>query len=119
MSVANTITIKQVFDNPRTTTRNPALLAKRAGVQVKSAIAFLRDQAASQITKRAVKPPDSAYVPTGGPRGEWLGDTIYLTSYVGVNKQRTAIFTIMEVNSRYVYARGPLCGRPLRRWPRQ
>ena len=99
------MTIKQVFDDPRTTTRNAALLAKRAGVTVKSASAFLRDQAASQITKRATKPPDSAYVPTGGPRGEWLGDTIYLASYAGVNKKRTAIFTIMEVNSRYVYAR--------------
>ena len=99
------MTIKQVFDDPRTTTRNASLLAKRAGVTVKSASAFLRDQAASQIMKRATKPPDSAYVPTGGPRGEWLGDTIYLTAYAGVNKQRTAIFTIMEVNSRYVYAR--------------
>jgi len=99
------MTIKQVFDDPRTTTRNPTLLAKRAGVTVKSAKAFLRDQAASQIMKRATKPPDSAYVPTGGPRGEWLGDTIYLTAYAGVNKKRTAIFTIMEVNSRYVYAR--------------
>ena len=98
-------TIKQAFDDPRTTTRNASLLAKRAGVTVKSAKAFLRDQAASQIMKRATKPPDSAYVPTGGPRGEWLGDTIYLTAYAGVNEKRTAIFTIMEVNSRYVYAR--------------
>ena len=99
------MTIKQVFDNPATTTRNPELLAKRAGVPLKSAQAFLRDQAASQITKRAVKPPDSAYVPTGGKRGEWLGDVIYLQDYKGVNKQRTAIFTLLEVNSRYVYAR--------------
>ena len=99
------MTIKSVFDDPATTTRNPELLAKRAGVTVKSAKAFLRDQAASQITKRAVKPPDSAYVPTGGRRGEWLGDTIYLTAYAGVNKKRTAIFTLLEVNSRYVYAR--------------
>jgi Fe2+ transport system protein FeoA len=99
------MTIKQVFDDPRTTTRNASLLAKRAGVAVKSAQAFLRDQAASQITKRATKPPESAFVPTGGPRGEWLGDTIYLASYAGVNKKSTAIFTIMEVNSRYVYAR--------------
>ena len=34
-----------------------------------------------------------------------MGDTIYLAAYAGVNKQRTAIFTILEVNSRYVYAR--------------
>ena len=99
------MTIKSVFDDPATTTRNPELLAKRAGVTVKSAKAFLRDQAASQITRRAVKPPSSAYVPTGGPRGEWLGDVIYLTAYAGVNKKRTAIFTLLEVNSRYVYAR--------------
>jgi hypothetical protein len=96
-------TMKAVFENPATTTRNPQLLAKRAGVQVKSAKAFLRDQAATQITKKARKP--KTFVPTGGERGEWLGDVIYLREYRGVNKQRTAIFTIMEVNSRYVYAR--------------
>ena len=74
-------------------------------MKVKSAKAFLRDQAASQITKRAAKPRASAYVPTGGRRGEWLGDVIYLREYKGVNKKRTCIFTLMGVNSRYVYAR--------------
>ena len=57
----------------------------------------------TQITKKARKP--KTFVPTGGERGEWLGDVIYLREYAGVNKRRTAIFTIMEVNSRYVYAR--------------
>jgi hypothetical protein len=99
------MTIKSVFDNPATTSRNPELLAKRAGVTVKSARAFLRDQTASQITREARKPPDSAYVPTGGKRGLWLGDVIYLREYAGVNKKRSAIFTLMEVNSRHVYAR--------------
>ena len=98
-------TIKAVFDNPATTTRNPELLAKRAGVTVQSARAFLRDQTASQITKRAVKPPDSAYVPTGGGRGLWLGDVIYLRDYAGVNKKRECILALVGVNSRYVYAR--------------
>lgn len=97
--------LKTVFDDPRTTSRNPALLAKRAGVDPKAAAAFLRDQAAAQITKRAVRPHESAYAPTGGPRGEWLGDVIYLRDYEGVNKRRECILTLLGVNSRYVYAR--------------
>ena len=52
-----------------------------------------------------MKPPESVYAPTGGNRGEWLGDVIYLRDYKGVNKQRMAIFTLMEANSRHVYAR--------------
>ena len=97
--------IKAIFDDPKTSTRNAALLAKRAGVTPKAAADFLRDQAASQITKRATKPDESAYAPTGGPRGEWLGDVIYLRDYEGVNKQRGCILTLLEVNSRFVYAR--------------
>jgi len=80
-------------------------LAKRAGVPLAAATAFLRDQAASQITKEAHKPPDENYAPTGGPRGEYLADVIYLREYAGVNKKRTCILTLLGVNSRYVYAR--------------
>ena len=97
--------IKAVFDDPRTSTRNPALLAKRAGVDPKAAGAFLRDQAAAQITRRSVKPHESVYAPTGGPRGEWLADVIYFRDYEGVNKHRECILTLLGVNSRYVYAR--------------
>jgi hypothetical protein len=68
-------------------------------------MSFLRDQSAAQITKRAHKPPDEDYAPTGGPRGEYLADVIYLREYAGVNKKRECILTLMGVNSRYVYAR--------------
>ena len=97
--------IKHVFDDPRTTSRNPSTLAKRAGVSLQAATAFLRDQSAAQITKRAHKPPEEDYAPTGGPRGEYLADVIYLREYAGVNKKRECILTLMGVNSRYVYAR--------------
>ena len=97
--------IKSVFDDPRTTSRNPTTLAKRAGVSPKVATAFLRDQASSQITKRATKPPEEDYAPTGGARGEWLADVIYLREYAGVNQKRECVLTLLGVNSRYVYAR--------------
>ena len=95
--------IKTVFDDPRTTSRAPATLAKRAGTSSKAAAGFLRDQAAAQITRRATRPPDDAFAPTGGPRGEYLADVIYLRDYAGVNNQRTCILTLLGVNSRYVY----------------
>ena len=97
--------IKEVFDNPRTTSRNAATLAARAGVSRKAAAAFLRDQAASQIRKKATKPPEADYAPTGGARGEWLADVIYLRDYAGVNQARDCILTLLGVNSRYVYTR--------------
>ena len=97
--------IKATYDNPRTSSRNPATLAKRAGVNTAAAAAFLRDQAASQITKRAKKPPERDFAPTGGPRGEYLADVIYLREYRGVNKKRECILTLLGANSRYVYAR--------------
>lgn len=96
--------IKTVFEDPRTTMPDAATLAQRAGVTTKSARAFLRDQTAAQITRRATRPPGNAFAPTGGPRGEYLADVIYLREYAGVNSQRTCILTVMGVNSRYVYA---------------
>jgi hypothetical protein len=99
------MTIRSVYDNPLTTTRDAELLAKRAKVTVKSARAFLRDQAAQQVTRRSVKPRDELFAPTGGPYGQWLGDVIFLSDFSGVNDKRGAIFTLLEVNSRYVYSR--------------
>ena len=95
----------KAFEDPKATSRNPATLAARTGVPLAAATAFLRDQAASQITKEAHKPPDENYAPTGGPRGEYLADVIYLREYAGVNKKRTCILTLLGVNSRFVYAR--------------
>ncbi len=79
-------------------------MAARAGTTTKAAAGFLRDQAAAQITRRATRPPDEAYAPTGGPRGEYLADVIYLRDYAGVNSQRTCMLTLLGANSRFVYA---------------
>jgi hypothetical protein len=97
--------IKAIYDDPRTSSRNATTLAKRAGVTRAAAAAFLKDQASSQITKRAHKPPEDSYAPTGGPRGEYLADVIYLREYRGVNKSQECILTLLGANSRYVYAR--------------
>ena len=97
--------LQNTFYNARTTTKNPSVLAKRAGTTVKVAREFLKKQQAVQVTKQYTKPPPSAYAPTGAERGEYEGDVIFLKDYKGLNSGRTAIFTILETNSRYVYAR--------------
>jgi len=98
-------TIDQVFGDPRTTSRNSTTLAKRAGVTRAAAAAFLKDQASTQVTRRAHKPADEDFAPTGGPRGEYLADIMYLREYRGVNNKRECILTLLGVNSRFVYAR--------------
>lgn len=96
--------IKAIFEDPKTSTRNPKLLAERANVSIKAATSFLKDQHGSQIRKQH-RADKSSYVPTGGIRGLYLADVMYLRDYAGFNKKRTCILTLMEVNSRYVYAR--------------
>ena len=66
--------------------RNPVTLAKRAVVTHKSAVAFLRDQAVAQITKKILKPREEDYTSTGGAHGEYLADLIYLRDYERVYK---------------------------------
>ena len=95
----------EVYKDPTLTSRNPATLAKRAGVTVADAKSFLRDREEAQVRRRAARLKNATYTPTGDERGVWIGDTIYLADYAGVNKGRSAIFTILETNSRYVYAR--------------
>jgi len=50
-------------------------------------------------------PPLAAFAPSGDVYGTWLGDTIYLRDLAGVNSHRGAIFTVIEINSRYAYCR--------------
>ena len=95
----------EVYKDPLRTSRNAATLAKRAGVPVAEARSFLRDREEAQVRKRNARLKNATYTPTGSERGMWIGDTIYLNDYAGVNKGRSAIFTILETNSRYVYAR--------------
>jgi hypothetical protein len=98
-------TLGEIFNDPRKTSRDPTVLAKRAGTTVKSAKAFLRDQGVAQLRQRAVKPSSDSYAPTGGEYGTWLGDVVYLKDYAGVNDKRSCLLVLMEVNSRYVYVR--------------
>ena len=91
--------IQAVFNDPADTSRNPATLAKRAGVPPAAAVEFLRDQAASQITKKRIIPHEENFAPTGGPRGEYLADVVFLKEYAGVqaNKKRTCVLTLLGV----------------------
>ena len=97
-------TLLEVYKDPKQTSRNPVTLAKRAGVTTAEARAFLRDREEAQVRRRKARKP-AIFAPTGDERGVWLGDTIYLKDYESVNKGRGAIFTILETNSRFVYAR--------------
>lgn len=100
-------TLREVYENPATSTRDPALLAKRAGTTLKSAQAFLRDLPAAQLSRRAKPAPARRkyYAPTGGRHGLWLIDTMYLREFAGVNSKRGAILTAVNPNTRYAYAR--------------
>ncbi|MFO0202631.1 MAG: hypothetical protein ACK528_05825, partial [Alphaproteobacteria bacterium] len=101
-------TLQEVYDNPKTTSRNPTTLAKRAGTTVAGAKRFLNSLSSTQLGKRVVKQPAEAFAPTGGPRGTYLADTIHLSAYSGVNQKRTSVLCLVESTSRYVYARGLL-----------
>ena len=98
-------TLRETYEDPATSTRTPALLAKRAGTTLKSAQAFLRDLPAAQLSRRAKPPKREHYAPTGGKRGEWLMDTLYLREFAGVNSKRGAIVTVVNPNTRFAYAR--------------
>jgi hypothetical protein len=63
-------TLRETYNNPTTSTRDPALLAKRAGTTRHAAQAFLRDLPAAQLSQRAKTPKREHYAPTGGPHGE-------------------------------------------------
>jgi hypothetical protein len=104
------MTIKSVYQDPKTSTRDPKLLAERAKVTIKSAKAFLRDQSSVQVSKRWRKPAPApgVYSPTGAPSGHYQADVMFLDDYRGVNKQRGAILTVMNTTTRAVSARALL-----------
>ena len=99
------MTLRSVYEDPHTSTRDPALLAERAGVTIKSAKTFLRDEASSQVAKQWRKPSADNYAPTGAPAGHWQADVIYLKDYKGVNTRRMAILTVLNTTTRFVHAR--------------
>ena len=79
------MTLREVYDNPKTTTRNAALLAKRAGVTLKSAKAFLATQTGAAVRTAWRRPSGEQFAPTGGPAGHWQSDVMFLDDYRGVN----------------------------------
>ena len=97
--------LAEIYEDPRRTSRDPAVLAKRAGVSIKSAKAFLREQASAQLRQRAVRPPPEAYAPSGAVFGTWAADIVYLRDYAGVNDKRAYLLILIELNSRYAYVR--------------
>jgi hypothetical protein len=99
------MTLRSVYEDTLTSTRDPALLAERAGVTVKSAKTFLRDEASAQVARQWRKPSAENYAPTGAPQGYWQADVIYLEDYKGVNARRKAILTVLNTTTRFAHAR--------------
>ena len=64
-------TLQEVYDNPKTTSRNPTTLAKRAGTTVAGAKRFLNSLSSTQLGKRVIKQP--AGLP---PRAAHAGPTL-------------------------------------------
>lgn len=100
------MTLKSVYDDARTSTRDPKLLAQRANVTVKSAKAFLRDQQSAQTVAQFTKPSNGPdYAPTGAPAANWQADVIWFDLYAGANRKRRAILTVLNTTTRYAIAR--------------
>ena len=101
------MSLKAVYEDPARTSRDPRVLASRAGGSVKSAEAFLREQESSQLAKQWRKPSASsgAYTPTGAPAGHWQADVTFLEDYKGVNDRRKAILTVLNTTTRFAVAR--------------
>ena len=102
--------ISSIYNNPKTSSRNATILAKRAEVTPKEAKLFLSTQASAIINKQFIQPPSdsSIYCPTGAPPGHWQADVIYFDDLKSVNDKRKAILTILNSTTRYVYARSLL-----------
>ena len=102
-------TIRQVYENPLTTTKNVKVLAERANVKIESARRFLKNEASVQIVKQYTKPTDlKFYSPTGANKNEWQSDVMYLTDFLGKNNKRMAILTVLNTTTRVAFARGLL-----------
>ena len=105
--------IREVYDDPRVTTRNPKLLAQRAGVAVASAQAFLRKQASAQTSEQWRKPSQHShsYAPTGAPADNYQSDVVFMSGFGGVNDKRRAILTLLNTTTRFAAARAILSAK--------
>jgi hypothetical protein len=103
---ANRPTFARVFADPKLGLRRSApALAKATGRSLADAREFLRSTDTAQAQKAWRRPPASAYSSTGGPSGEYQADTIFLAEFASVNGGHTAILTLIEATTRYVYTR--------------
>ena len=71
--------LQEVYDDPKTTTRNPSLLASRAGVQVATAKKFSKTQIGNLVNEKHAAPPvgSAKYCPAGSSTfTEWQADVI-------------------------------------------
>ena len=99
------MTLRDIYDDPKTTTRNPDLLAKRAGTTVKSAKAFLATQSSSVVRTAWHRPSLEQFAPTGGPAGHWQADVLFLDLYKGANDKRRALLLVLNTTTRYAIVR--------------
>jgi hypothetical protein len=99
------MTLRDIYDNPKTTTRNPSLLAKRAGTTVKSAKAFLASQSSSVVRTAWHRPSLAQFAPAGGPAGHWQADVLFLDLYKGANDKYKALLLLLNTTTRYAIVR--------------
>jgi hypothetical protein len=100
-------TLEEVYNDPKTTSRNPKLLAQRAGVTVAEARNFLKEETSANINKQFIQPPagSSAYSPTGDLPDHWQADVIYFDILKGHNDKKKAILTVLNTTNRFALAR--------------
>ena len=99
------MTLRDIYDDSKTTTRNPTLLAKRAGTTVKSAKAFLATQSSSVVRSAWHRPSLEQFAPAGGPAGHWQADVIYFDIYKGANDKYKALLLVINTTTRYAIVR--------------
>ena len=99
------MTLRDIYDNSKTTTRNPTLLVKRAGTTVKSAKAFLATQSSSVVRSAWHRPSLEQFAPAGGPAGHWQADVIYFDIYKGANDKYKALLLVINTTTRYAIVR--------------
>ena len=99
--------VARIYKDPANTSRNPKLLAERAGVSVPTARKFLSQQIGAIINEKHVKPPPGSakYSPAGDHPDYWQADVIFFEKYKSKNLQHKAILTVLNTTTRYALAR--------------
>jgi len=84
--------VARIYKDPANTSRNPKLLAERAGVSVPTARKFLSQQIGAIINEKHVKPPvgSAKYSPAGDKPDYWQADVIFFEKFKSKNLQHKA-----------------------------